>query len=124
VDFYAHTAEDERGNPLPEAKSSATREKRNRMLPTARRLPVLRGAVFHADSKRRREVEFTAELRQSTEAAVAQLQALLKQSQDAALPASVLKPACEECSLYEICLPRVTSQPARLVKAAAALFEI
>src|SRR5262249_1050212 len=32
---------------------------------------VPRGAVFHADSKRRREVEFTAELRASTERAIA-----------------------------------------------------
>ena len=94
-------------------------------------VPVPRGAVFHADSKRRREVEFTAELRQSTEDAVAQLQALLRQSEIsdlkspmAPLPAAVHKPACEECSLYQICLPRVTSQPARLAKAAAALFEV
>ena len=84
---------------------------------------IPRGAVFHADSKRRREVEFTAELRQSTETAVAQLQVLLRQSEADALPPAVFKPACEECSLYEICLPRVTSQPARLAKAAAALFE-
>lgn len=94
-------------------------------------VPVPRGAVFHADSKRRREVEFTAELRQSTEHAVAQLHALLRQSeisdlkfQMAPLPAAVHQPACEECSLYQICLPRVTSQPARLAKAAAALFEV
>jgi len=94
-------------------------------------VPLPRGAVFHADSKRRREVEFTAALRQSTEHAVAQLQALLGpseisdlKSQMAPLPAAVHKPACEECSLYQICLPRVTSQPARLAKAAAALFEV
>ena len=37
---------------------------------------VPRGAVFHADSKRRREVEFTPELRQTTEATAAQLHRL------------------------------------------------
>ena len=38
---------------------------------------IPRGAVFHADSKRRREVEFTAELRTRTEAAGRELHALL-----------------------------------------------
>src|SRR5213593_3116867 len=38
---------------------------------------VTRGAVFHAASKRRREVEFTAELRQLTENAIAELHAML-----------------------------------------------
>ena len=84
---------------------------------------VPRGAVFHADSKRRREVEFTAELRQRTEAVAAQLQALLAQSEVAALPPAVLKSACEECSLFEICLPQVTSQPASLQRLTRQLFE-
>lgn len=85
--------------------------------------PVPRGAVFHADSKRRREVEFTAELRQRTEATAAALQALMVRSEAAALPPAVLKSACEECSLYEICLPQVTSQPASLHRLTRQLFE-
>jgi hypothetical protein len=40
---------------------------------------VPRGGVFHADSKRRRQVEFTSELRRLTENAVAELRALLRQ---------------------------------------------
>lgn len=84
---------------------------------------VPRGAVFHADSKRRREVEFTAELRQRTEATAAALQALMVRSEAAALPPAVLKSACEECSLYEICLPQVTSQPASLHRLTRQLFE-
>ncbi len=52
---------------------------------------IPRGAVFHADSKRRREVEFTPELRQLTEKAVAALHALLRKSQ--------LRPRCpRRCS--------------------------
>jgi len=79
------------------------------------------GAVFHATSKRRREVEFTAELRQLTENAIAELHLLIEQWQ---VPAAVFKPACEECSLFEICLPKATcgdNQAGRLV---AQLFEI
>jgi CRISPR-associated exonuclease Cas4 len=81
--------------------------------------PVLHGAIFHAASKRRREVEFTAELRKVTEDTVAELHRLV--STEIVLLA-VFKPACEECSLYGICLPQVTSRPPSIAKAAADLF--
>jgi CRISPR-associated exonuclease Cas4 len=86
-------------------------------------VPVPGGAVFHADSKRRREVKFTAELRRLTEEAVAGLHALLdSQGLDSRLPPAVFKPACEECSLYETCLPQLTSSPESVSRAAAKLF--
>ena len=81
-------------------------------------IPV--GAIFHAESKRRREVEFTPELRRLTEQAARELQEMVAAAK---VPAAVYKPACEECSLFEVCLPRVMSRPARLVDGAAALFE-
>jgi CRISPR-associated exonuclease Cas4 len=82
---------------------------------------VERGAVFHAASKRRREVEFTAELRKLTKEAIAELHRL---AASGVVPAAVFKPACEECSLYEICLPQVTSKPAGLERAGKRLFEV
>ncbi|MCX6926943.1 MAG: Dna2/Cas4 domain-containing protein [Verrucomicrobia bacterium] len=92
---------------------------------------VERGAVFHAASKRRREVEFTAELRQVTEQAIAELHRLVDgfqmsdlKCQVSALPSAVFKPSCEECSLYEICLPEVTGAPGGVACAASRLFEI
>lgn len=94
-------------------------------------IAVPRGAIFHADSKRRREVEFTDALRQSTENAIASLHSVLglseladAKSEIAPLPPAVFKPACEECSLYDICLPQITSQPARLDRLARQLYEI
>ena len=84
-------------------------------------ITVERGAVFHAASKRRREVEFTKELRQLTENAIAELHRLLETQ---CVPQAVFKPACEECSLFEICLPKVTSAPISLQRAARRLFEI
>ncbi len=93
-------------------------------------VPVPRGAVFHADSKRRREVEFTAPLRELTQRAAADLHALLRAfenpdvaSEPPPLPAAVLKPACEECSLYAICLPQLTGSPGSVARAARTLFE-
>jgi len=85
------------------------------------KLPVERGAVFHAESKRRREVEFTSELRTLTGEAIQQLHRLLALEQ---VPPAEFKPACEECSLYRICLPEITSVPPGLARAARALFEI
>ena len=41
-----------------------------------------------------------------------------------ALPPAVFKPACEECSLYEICLPQLTGAPGGVARAAQRLFEI
>lgn len=92
---------------------------------------VPRGAIFHADSKRRREVEFSAELRRTSEETVAALHALLCGSglpegsaSVALLPPPVYRPACKECSLYDICLPQVTAEPARLRRSAASLFQV
>lgn len=94
-------------------------------------LQIPRGAVFHADSKRRREVEFTAELRALTERAIGELHALLRPSEISnlkyeipRLPPAVFKPACEECSLFDICLPQATCADSRAARLARQLFEI
>jgi len=82
--------------------------------------PVERGAVFHAASKRRREVEFTMDLRALTGQTAADVHALLSSD---SVPSAVLKPRCEECSLYEVCLPKLTSHPPGLDRAMRRLFE-
>jgi CRISPR-associated exonuclease Cas4 len=103
---------------------------------------IPRGAVFHADSKRRREVEFTPDLRARTETAIARLHALLRESEISnlrselreseisnlrseipPLPAAVFKPACEECSLFEICLPKATSAESHAQRLSKQLFQ-
>lgn len=75
------------------------------------------GAVFHAQSKRRREVDFNADLRARTEQAGAELHALL--SSESIPPARYVEGRCEECSLFEICLPRLTQAEAVSATAAA-----
>ncbi|MDB4713022.1 CRISPR-associated protein Cas4 [bacterium] len=83
-------------------------------------IDVPAGAIFHAASQRRREVEFTDELRAKTKAAIIAVHQLI---QTQFTPPAVHKPQCVECSLYENCLPEYTSQPAALAKAGHALFE-
>ncbi|MBC8245164.1 MAG: CRISPR-associated protein Cas4 [Verrucomicrobia bacterium] len=82
-------------------------------------LDIPAGAIFHAASQRRREVEFTDELRAKTKAAITAIHQLL---QTQTTPPAVHKPQCAECSLYESCLPEFTSQPPALAKANQALF--
>jgi len=88
---------------------------------------IPRGAIFHAQSKRRREVGFTPELRKLTEDAAAALHALLDprpSTFDSRLPLAVFKPACEECSLFEVCLPKAVAEDNRTQRLARQLFEI
>lgn len=75
------------------------------------------GAVFHAQSKRRREVDFNADLRTRTEQAAAELHALL--SAESVPSARYIEGRCEQCSLFEICLPRLTQAEAAPTTAAA-----
>jgi CRISPR-associated exonuclease Cas4 len=77
------------------------------------------GAIFHADSKRRREVEFTPELRQRTEQAARELHELVSAS---SVPPAIYKPACEQCSLFETCLPKATRADNRAGQLSRALF--
>lgn len=81
---------------------------------------VEQGAVFHADSKRRREVIFTPELRDQTKASVLLLHELLA---SATVPPAVYKKACEECSLFDICLPKATEAGDRAERLARQLFQ-
>jgi CRISPR-associated exonuclease Cas4 len=65
---------------------------------------VTQGAIFHAASRRRREVEFTAALREQTVEAIGRLRWLLRER---VVPAAALKPQCDGCSLREACLPEL-----------------
>ena len=67
---------------------------------------VPRGAIYHHSSRRRREVEFTAELRQAVEQAVAEVRRILSED---TLPPAVADSRCRNCSLIESCLPFVVS---------------
>lgn len=82
------------------------------------RAEVPRGAIFHAQSRRRREVIFTLPLRLQTKAAIAGLHELVRSRR---LPAAELKPQCNGCSLHEICLPELA---ASLPRASLHLFSV
>jgi CRISPR-associated exonuclease Cas4 len=78
-----------------------------------------RGAIFHAASKRRREVEFTAQLRETTVQAAGRLHELVRQGR---IPPAILLPQCRGCSLRGICMPELTQRTSVLRTASRSLF--
>lgn len=83
-------------------------------------VPVLKGAIFHASSKRRREVTFTEPLRRRLTAAVAELRDILGQNR---LPPPVNDRRCRHCSLRPSCLPGVVGEAGRVERALRALYQ-
>ena len=81
---------------------------------------VSRGAIFYAGSKRRREVEFTDELRCLTEQAIGAMHQLIENE---VVPQAVYKPQCSECSLFESCMPEITCSPLKLAQVGRAVFD-
>jgi CRISPR-associated exonuclease Cas4 len=77
------------------------------------------GAVYHEQSKSRREVAFTTALRAETENAVARLHALLASGR---IPPAVLKPQCRGCSLRGHCLPEAFGSPIKITSYLRELF--
>jgi len=72
--------------------------------------PVPKGAIYHASSRRRREVAITPELRRLVEEAAAAIRTMLASGR---LPAPVNDGRCRECSLKEICQPEVLADTDR-----------
>lgn len=69
--------------------------------------PVLKGAIFHYGSRRRREVLLDAGLRSVTLAAIEGVRSMLAAGR---LPPPVNDLRCEDCSLIETCMPGTVQQ--------------
>lgn len=81
--------------------------------------PVTRGAIFHASSHRRREVEITPELRRLVIETAEAIRAMLLTGK---LPPPANDARCKECSLKEIFQPEALAEKDRLRGLAHALF--
>jgi len=78
------------------------------------------GAIFHATSKRRREVVFTDSLRQQVRRAALALHDLFRRTE--APPASI-RPQCEGCSMHPHCLPEAAEAGPRIRASLEKLYE-
>lgn len=78
------------------------------------------GAIYHASSHRRREVEIGTELRALVEETTGAIRAMLAGGK---LPPLVHDARCRECSLHTLCQPEAQADAARARRLHAALFE-
>jgi len=69
--------------------------------------PVSYGAIFHAASKRRREIAITPELADRVAKTVDEIRLMLGRNK---LPPPVCDERCPQCSLQDICQPRSIAQ--------------
>lgn len=81
--------------------------------------PVLKGAIFHASSHRRREVSITPELKRLVIETADAIRAMLITGK---LPPPVNDARCKECSLKDICQPEALAERARLRRLYGELF--
>jgi CRISPR-associated exonuclease Cas4 len=74
---------------------------------------IPRGAFFYGNPRRRREILFTAELRNRTESLAATMHQLFRAG---TTPAAQSGPHCRSCSLVDLCLPVSTDGTAHTRK--------
>lgn len=72
--------------------------------------PVPKGAIYHASSRRRREVAITPELRRLVEETAAAIRSMLASGK---LPPPANDGRCRECSLKDICQPEAVASTGR-----------
>lgn len=118
------------GTPYPvEYKHGKKREKRHDDIQLAAQALCLEemtgqavplGAIYHATSRRRREVAITPELRQAVETCVAEVRAALSAP---TLPPPVNDQRCRGCSLIDLCQPAPLAGQGKQRALAAHLFE-
>lgn len=82
---------------------------------------VPRGAIYHHSSRKRREVEFTPELRAQVIQSIQAIRAMLASKQ---LPPPVNDRRCTHCSLQESCMPAVIDEGRRASAVVRDLFTI
>lgn len=71
---------------------------------------ISRGFIFHAASRRRREVVFDESLRSETLIVIETVRELLGSE---TIPSAEFKPRCNGCSLYGTCLPKLSDASER-----------
>ncbi len=85
---------------------------------TGKRVP--KGVIYHFSSRRRREVNISATLREKMEAALVGIRSLMREGR---LPPPVNDKRCDHCSLRNICQPEAIANQQRLSRAVGTLFD-
>lgn len=83
--------------------------------------PVPLGAIYHASSRRRREVAITSDLRQLVMRTTLAIRHMLQSGQ---MPPAVNDARCRECSLIDLCQPQMLAGEAKRKAVRAHLFSV
>jgi CRISPR-associated exonuclease Cas4 len=83
--------------------------------------PVPMGAVYHASSRRRREIAITPTLRRLVAETAVAIRSMLQAGQ---MPPAVNDARCPECSLIDLCQPQLLAAEARRRALHARLFNV
>ena len=84
-------------------------------------VPVTHGAIYHASSRRRRDVTITPVLRDAVEVTVAAIRKMIAAH---TLPPPVNDARCRACSLIDACQPGALADAARLKRLHAELLSV
>lgn len=68
-------------------------------------IPIEQGAIFYGRPRRREQVELTESLRRETQELATEMHRLYQARQT---PKARYHKKCKSCSLYEVCMPKVT----------------
>lgn len=82
--------------------------------------PVRQGAIYHASSRRRRDVEIDPDLRTLVEVTTGAVRTCIQESR---LPPPVNDARCEQCSLKDICQPEVLDDHRTQARLRSTLFD-
>ena len=82
---------------------------------------IEKGAILSHKSRRRREVEFTQDLRSETIQAISAIRELIRSG---ALPDPVYDKRCADCSLVDVCYPDIASRSGDFRQLLLQLFRI
>ena len=82
---------------------------------------VMEGAIYHASSRRRREVRITDALRRQVEDTVSAIRQIL--SAGRLPPVTTEERRCRECSMCEICQPEMRRADVKIAEARRHLFD-
>lgn len=83
------------------------------------RIAVPQGALFYDASHRRVPVDFTSQLRETTQQAAERFHFLVSQRH---VPRAVPAPHCRACSLEPLCMPQLSAHPERSSEYLARLY--
>ncbi len=108
VGWIPFPVEHKRGRPKSDQSDSVQLCAQAMCLEEVLGVPVRRGALFYARTKRRQEIEFDRPLRTLVISAAKRLHEIVDQG---LTPGASREPKCESCSLLPVCLPRDEKAP-------------